>query len=280
MLFGRKPDMTLKQTYGAVEKVPPLVGADLYIRPNVSCLHNLNRLALYNNHSHKSNIKQYCILKQHITGRYINPPLRCIEYFSNSLVQVRTNGDIHPIQIKSGKIDSKGRLVLSGYRMGTYKDDWSAITNYLESKQADLLSVAYEQINDDKGRQHIYKVSYIDAEILRDISADAWQKVGAQYKQANSKGVEFSVCPSMSWQIWWAIPLEHGSRSSFSEQETKQGNPRPVTVLCFVACASTDLDEGRLRKETQDASRLKRKASYGGSMTSAVSSLLYNPPQV
>ena len=34
-------------------------------------------------------------------------------------------------------------------------------------------------------------------------------KVGAQYKQANSTGVEFSVCPSMSWQIWWAIPLEH-----------------------------------------------------------------------
>ena len=124
-------------------------------------------------------------------------------------IQVRTNGDIHLIEIKSGKIDSKGRLVLSGYRMGTYKDNWQAITDYLKSKQADLLSVAYEQINDDKGRRHIYKVSYIDAEILRDISADAWQKVGAQYKQANSTGVEFSVCPSMSWQIWWAIPLEH-----------------------------------------------------------------------
>lgn len=124
-------------------------------------------------------------------------------------IVVRTNGDFYPIQIKSGKVDGGGRLVLSGYRMGKYQNDWPAITEYLKSKQANLLSVTYEMIDGDKGRQHIYQVSYIDAEILREISADAWEKVGKQYKQTNSEGVEFSVRPSMSWQIWWAIPLEH-----------------------------------------------------------------------
>ncbi len=92
--------------------------------------------------------------------------------------------------------------------MGTYKNDWPAITEYLKSKDANILSVAYEQVNDERGRKHIYQVSYVAADLLKNISANAWVKVGAQYRQTNEQGIEFSVCPSMSWQIWWKIPLE------------------------------------------------------------------------
>ena len=85
--------------YGAVEKVPQLVGADLHVRPNVSCLHNLNRSAPHNDHFHKSNDKQYYMLEQYITGGHIKLPIdlllqsaalfclyNSMEYFFNSPV--------------------------------------------------------------------------------------------------------------------------------------------------------------------------------------------------
>lgn len=122
-------------------------------------------------------------------------------------ILVQADGETYPIQIKSGKIINN-QLMLSGYRMGKYKNDWPAITCYLKSKKANLLSVVYEQVNNDQGRQHIYRVSYIDSVILTEIDSSKWKEVGKQYKQINSKGVEFSVRPSMSWQIWWTIPLE------------------------------------------------------------------------
>ena len=55
---------------------------------------------------------------------------------------------------------------------------------------------------------------------------------------------------------------------------------RPIIASCFVAYVTTNPNEGSLGKETQDASRLKRKASPEGGMTLLLSSLLYNPPQV
>ena len=49
--------------------------AFLIIRPNALCLYNLSRHAPHNEHFHKSNGKQYCMLIQYIVGGYINPPL-------------------------------------------------------------------------------------------------------------------------------------------------------------------------------------------------------------
>ena len=126
---------------------------------------------------------------------------------SRADIRVKTNGETHTVQIKSGKVDRRRRLVLSGYRMGTHKNDWNAITMYLKSKDANILSVAYEQINDARGRQHRYQVSYVDADLLKYITDSEWEKTGAQYRQTSEHGIEFSVRPSMSWQIWWAIPL-------------------------------------------------------------------------
>lgn len=128
---------------------------------------------------------------------------------SEADITVTKRGRTYPIQIKSGQIDSQDRLVLSGYRMGKYAGDWPAITNYLKSKQANILAVPYKQVDDGKGRRHIYRVSYISATILHDISATAWRRIGKQHRQTSRRGVEFSVRPSQSWQIWWAIPLSY-----------------------------------------------------------------------
>lgn len=122
-------------------------------------------------------------------------------------IQVRTNGDVHPLQIKSGKV-SGGKLALSGHRLGRFNGDLRRITDYLNANSANILTVPYEQIDDDNGRTHIYTVSYVDVHHLTGLRADKWVKRGASYRQTNSYGVEFSLSPSMSWQIWWRVPLD------------------------------------------------------------------------
>lgn len=122
-------------------------------------------------------------------------------------IRVRTNGETHPIQIKSGQIKQE-HLVLSGHRLGRFKGDMKEITNYLRSTEANIISVAYTRMDDDDGRKHIYQVRYVAIHMLQDLSVKNWKKKGTNFEQINSFGIKFEIHPSMSWQIWWKIPLE------------------------------------------------------------------------
>ena len=124
-------------------------------------------------------------------------------------MRVRTNGEIHPLQIKSGRVQGKRdpKLVLSGHRLGRFNGNLSAIADYLNRGTANIISVSYEQIDDERGRLHKYTVSYVDAERLQGVNADEWIKSGASFTQTNPSGVVLSLNPSMSWQIWWRIPV-------------------------------------------------------------------------
>ena len=126
-------------------------------------------------------------------------------------VRVRTNGDVFPLQIKSGQI--KGRrnryLVLSGHRLGRFGGDMLQITRYLNSRNANIIAVPYRQVDDDRGRQHIYRVCYVDIRHITGLNVDSWvQETASKYAQISNRGVIFSLHPSMSWQIWWRIPLD------------------------------------------------------------------------
>ena len=124
-------------------------------------------------------------------------------------MRVRTNGETHPLQIKSGRVQGKRdpKLVLSGHRLGRFSGDFAAITDYLNRRTANIISVPYAQIDDERGRQHIYTVSYVDIEHLQGVNAAAWTKSGASWTQTNPSGVVLSLNPSMSWQVWWRIPV-------------------------------------------------------------------------
>lgn len=123
-------------------------------------------------------------------------------------IRVRTNGDEHFLQLKSGKVQAES-LILSGHRLGRFGGVLKDITDYLNSGSANLLAIPYKRVDDENGRRHIYQVSYVDAELLTGLSADDWKREGKSYEQVNEYGVEFSVRPSMSWQVWWSIPLSH-----------------------------------------------------------------------
>ena len=62
-------------------------------------------------------------------------------------------------------------------------------------------------VDDENGRTHIYKLVYVDISLITGIKKTKWEQKGTQYIQKTIKGVEFSLRPKMSWQIWWKIPL-------------------------------------------------------------------------
>ena len=124
-------------------------------------------------------------------------------------ILVNVNGTSHQIKIKSGEIRMKRNkttiLSLSGYRLGRFEDDLSAISAYLNNKNVNILSVPYRKIDGDEGRKHIYRLCYIPADFLKGITG--WEPYRKQWRTTNNDGVLFKLTPSMSWQIWWEIPL-------------------------------------------------------------------------
>ncbi len=126
-------------------------------------------------------------------------------------IEVRTNSDYHRIQVKSGQIQAR-KLKLSGHRLSRFQGNLKDITNYLNSNSANIITVPYRKEDNEQGRQHIYKVCYVDIQHLTGLSDTEWTEKGKQFIQDNDTGVRFSLAPSMSWQIWWTIPeslIEH-----------------------------------------------------------------------
>ena len=117
----------------------------------------------------------------------------------------------HLLQIKSGQIRGKKDnkyINISGYRLGRFDGDFSEISKYLNNRNSEIISIPYRKLENSQGRSHIYRICYIKAEVLQGVSGSKWTKKGKQYIATNSHGVEFSLRPSMSWQVWWKIPYD------------------------------------------------------------------------
>lgn len=121
-------------------------------------------------------------------------------------IRVRINGEIHFLQIKSGEIRNS-KLILSGHRLGRFGGNLEAISEYLNSNNAETIAVPYRRVDDERGRKHIYQIVYVNIDHFTGVHPDLWEKVGAQWRQTNKRDVLFSLRPSMSWQIWWEIPV-------------------------------------------------------------------------
>lgn len=124
-------------------------------------------------------------------------------------VQIETNGKVNDIQIKSGKI-KKPNMVVSGHRTGRFEGDLNKIKEFLNSNKYDTFLIPYCEEVDKLGKRFIYKIFYADSNIFK-IDNDWEPKIGKKGSKTfftqNSKGVKIFLRPSMSWQIWYEIPL-------------------------------------------------------------------------
>jgi len=128
----------------------------------------------------------------------------------NADIKVTVNRVTYEIQIKSGAVKARDEVLwlsLSGHRLGRFNGDLDMITTYLNNRMADVISVPYRKDDGNHGRQHIYRLCYIPITLLKGINSNNWCRHGAQWRNHNDYGVEFSLRPSMSWQIWWKIPF-------------------------------------------------------------------------
>lgn len=133
------------------------------------------------------------------------------------IVVVDEAGSAHEIQVKSGVLKPTKQMVeISGNRLGRYVDFTKAqqfdqpararITTFLQQNTLEMISVWHRKADTIWGDDHEYIVTYLDAAPLCDVNPDSWRRKGSQWLQTNSHGIEFSLRPTMSWQIWWLIP--------------------------------------------------------------------------
>ena len=120
-----------------------------------------------------------------------------------------TNDKVNDIQIKSGKIE-KEKIVVSGHRTGRFKEDLNEIKKFLNSSRYDTFLIPYREEENELGKRFIYQIFYADSNIFK-IDNDWEQKDSEKgtktFFTQNSKGVKIFLRPSMSWQIWYEIPL-------------------------------------------------------------------------
>ena len=119
------------------------------------------------------------------------------------------NGKVNDIQIKSGKVE-KSNMTVSGHRTGRFKGDLNKITEFLNSSKYDTFLIPYYKEENELGRRFIYKIFYADSNIFK--IDNGWEpkigkKGGKTFFTQNSKGIKMSLKISMSWQIWYEIPL-------------------------------------------------------------------------
>ena len=114
--------------------------------------------------------------------------------------------DTHHLQVKAGKI-TKDTLVLSGHRLGRFKGDFEQIIKFLNQSNYVVVAVPYHRVDDDKGITHIYRLFYIAPKIFK--VEGSFEPYKGSYRYVNKYDVTMHIRPSMSWQIWWEIPIKH-----------------------------------------------------------------------
>ena len=125
---------------------------------------------------------------------------------------VTANGVTYPLDIKSGLLTGK-YLISSGPRLGRFEGDFEQITEYLNSRKSEILSVSYRgvvenrEIAADYGKCR-YQIIYVAAACFRNLNPSSWEQVGKRWRQTNRYGVVFWLNPAMGWKLRWKVPEE------------------------------------------------------------------------
>jgi len=114
------------------------------------------------------------------------------------------------LSIKSGSIKNE-ILTISGNRLTKAKGNFNTINTLLRSYVSDVMICFVYEEKDDK-----YQVVYVDSSVfIYPDSAKDW--VGVMSKKSGSitawswmppNDMLVKITPSMSWQVWWHIPLK------------------------------------------------------------------------
>ncbi len=125
---------------------------------------------------------------------------------------IRDNGHVIPLQVKSGRERPRGKISLSGHRLGRFSGDVDEMSAYLNRPDAaDIILLAYQRVDGEMGRRHIYKVGYLPIEMLRVVPENWLKSVSPKgavtYRQINQRSIHMRIVERLSWQVWWEVPI-------------------------------------------------------------------------
>ena len=135
------------------------------------------------------------------------------------LYDIRIEDPLHgalEVSIKSGA-QSKNKLVLSGFRMqsvmAAHKGD--APGSEPSQVQGDAIVEALTAMASKSSTVSIsfcptlrhYQIRPLNSTLLVPPPWSNWTQSGAKIKGTSAAGVSFELVRSLSWQIWWKIPL-------------------------------------------------------------------------
>ena len=76
---------------------------------------------------------------------------------------------------------------------------------------ADIILLAYQRVDGEMGRRHIYKVGYLPIEMLRVVPENWLKSVSPKgavtYRQINQRSIHMRIVERLSWQVWWDVPI-------------------------------------------------------------------------
>lgn len=118
--------------------------------------------------------------------------------------------DTYKIQIKSGTL-TQSKLKVSGHRLGRFENNFNKITDFLNKLDSDIYATTNPspRMSTNEHKYHLY---YVNKKAITGIKKEDWEKSGAGYKNKNTIGTIFLLKPTMSWQIWWEIPLSYAEK--------------------------------------------------------------------
>ncbi len=126
---------------------------------------------------------------------------------------IKTKEEEHLFKVRSGD-EEEDKIIISGYRLGKHDGNFSSITQYLNSREENIIGITYDKEDGKTRSKHIYRLYYLNISKLKGITTNKWVKKSTSRSknptriQTNSHNVEFSVHPSMSWQVWWSVPKD------------------------------------------------------------------------
>lgn len=124
-------------------------------------------------------------------------------------ILVKQGDEEAKFSIKTGQL-VRGKLVISGYRLGRFGGDFAKINEFLTEEAHKQIHLALPSTQENGAV--VYSLFRIDPQLLCPSAGIEWAQRKNSFYHRNESGVQLAVHPSMSWQVWWEIPVDQAEK--------------------------------------------------------------------
>lgn len=111
------------------------------------------------------------------------------------------------IDVSGSRLQSKLGVTSEGLPAARiWESSGQSLVDWLNNHHKDFIVLMAPSVKEDG--VITYEIRYVSPELFSYPDASAWVQKGAELRATLASGIEVSLRPTMSWQIWWKIPKE------------------------------------------------------------------------